>query len=137
MRAMGIDFGDARVGIATSDPGGMLATAQGTVKVTGLEDAAKKCAEKAKQLGAELLVIGMPKNMDGSMAYRANRTVRFAELLGNLTGLPVEYMDERLSTAEAYRYLNATEFNGRKRRGVIDTLSAQIILQSWLDSKRN
>ena len=92
---------------------------------------------RAKELGAELLVIGMPKNMDGSMAYRANRTVRFAELLGDLTGLPVEYMDERLSTAEAYRYLNATEYNGRKRRGVIDTLSAQIILQSWLDSKRN
>ena len=136
MKVLGIDFGDARVGIATSDYGENLATAQGTIKVSGINDAVIKVSEKSVELGAEKLVIGLPKNMDGSLSYRAERTQRFAEMLKEATGLEYEFMDERLSTMEAYRYLNATEFNGKKRRNVIDTLSAQIILQSWLDSKK-
>lgn len=136
MKVLGIDFGDARVGIATSDYGENLATAQGTIKVSGINDAVKKVSEKSVELGAEKLVIGLPKNMDGSLSYRAERTQRFADMLKEATGLEYEFMDERLSTMEAYRYLNATEFNGKKRRNVIDTLSAQIILQSWLDSKK-
>ncbi|MBO7162600.1 MAG: Holliday junction resolvase RuvX [Clostridia bacterium] len=136
MKVLGIDFGDARVGVATSDYGETLATAQGTIKVSGINDAVQKVCEKAIALGAEKLVIGLPKNMDGSLSYRAERTQRFAEMLKEATGLEYEFMDERLSTMEAYRYLNATEFNGKKRRNVIDTLSAQIILQSWLDSKK-
>lgn len=136
MKVLGIDFGDARVGIATSDYGENLATAQGTIKVSGINDAVKKVSEKSFELGAEKLVIGLPKNMDGSLSYRAERTQRFADMLKEATGLEYEFMDERLSTMEAYRYLNATEFNGKKRRNVIDTLSAQIILQSWLDSKK-
>lgn len=136
MKVLGIDFGDARVGVATSDYGETLATAQGTIKVSGINDAVQKVCEKAIALGAEKLVIGLPKNMDGSLSYRAERTQRFAAMLKEATGLEYEFMDERLSTMEAYRYLNATEFNGKKRRNVIDTLSAQIILQSWLDSKK-
>ncbi len=136
MRILGIDFGDARVGIATSDYGETLATAQGTVKVKGIEDSVAKIAEKAKKLGAEFLVIGLPKNMDGSLSFRAERTQRFANMISEATGLKYAFMDERLSTMEAYRYLNATEFNGKKRKNVIDTLSAQIILQSWLDSRK-
>lgn len=136
MRILGIDFGDARVGLATSDYGEVLATAQGTVKVKGIADSVEKVAAKAKELGAEKLVIGLPKNMDGSLSFRAERTQRFADMLKEATGLDYEFMDERLSTMEAYRYLNATEYNGKKRKNVIDTLSAQIILQSWLDSKK-
>ena len=124
MKVLGIDFGDARVGIATSDYGENLATAQGTIKVSGINDAVKKVSEKSIELGAEKLVIGLPKNMDGSLSYRAERTQRFADMLKEATGLEYEFMDERLSTMEAYRYLNATEFNGKKRRNVIDTLSA-------------
>ncbi|MBO7738243.1 MAG: Holliday junction resolvase RuvX, partial [Clostridia bacterium] len=122
MKVLGIDFGDARVGVATSDYGETLATAQGTIKVSGINDAVQKVCEKAIALGAEKLVIGLPKNMDGSLSYRAERTQRFAEMLKEATGLEYEFMDERLSTMEAYRYLNATEFNGKKRRNVIDTL---------------
>lgn len=136
MKILGIDFGDARIGLATSDYGESLATAQGTVKVNGINDAVKKISEKAKELGAEKLVIGLPKNMDGSLSFRAERTQRFADMMKQATGLEYEFMDERLSTMEAYRYLNATEFNGKKRKNVIDTLSAQIILQSWLDSRK-
>ena len=137
MKVLGIDFGDARVGIATSDYGENLATAQGTIKVSGINDAVKKVSEKSVELGAEKLVIGQPKNMDGSLSYRAERTQRFADMLKEATGLEYEFMDERLSTMEAYRYLNATEFNGKKRRNVIDTLSAQIILQNYLDYLKN
>ena len=71
--------------------------------------------------------------MDGSCGHRAERAARFAGLLGELTGLPVATFDERLSTVQASRYLNATDTRGAKRKGVIDTLSAQIILQDALD----
>ena len=102
MKVLGIDFGDARVGVASSDYGENLATAQGTIKVSGINDAVQKVCEKAKELGAEKLVIGLPKNMDGSLSYRAERTQRFAEMLKEATGLEYEFMDERLSTMEAY-----------------------------------
>ena len=136
MIILGIDFGDARVGIATSDFGETLATAKCTVNVTGINDSVKKVAEKAKEYGAGMLVIGLPKNMDGSLSFRAERTQRFADMLKEATGLEYSFMDERLSTMEAYRYLNATDYNGKKRKKVIDALSAQIILQSWLDCKK-
>ena len=96
----------------------------------------KKVAEKAKEYSAGMLVIGLPKNMDGSLSFRAERTQRFADMLKEATGLEYAFMDERLSTMEAYRYLNATDYNGKKRKKVIDALSAQIILQSWLDCKK-
>ena len=74
MRIAGIDFGDARVGLALSDEGERLASAVGTVSVTGLNDAVRKCAEQIKALGAELLVCGLPRNMNGSESFRAEKT---------------------------------------------------------------
>lgn len=137
MRLIGIDFGDARIGIATSDIGETLATAQGMVKVKGIKDAAEKVAVRIKELQGEKIVLGMPKNMDGSLSFRAERTQRFADMISEKTGLDVEFVDERLTTVQAYQYLNITDFKSRKRKGVIDTLSAQIILQTYLDSKKS
>ncbi len=136
MRLIGIDFGDARIGIASSDINETIAIAQGTVKVNGLKDAAEKVSARIRELGGEKIIIGMPKNMDGSHSYRAERTRRFAVAVEEKTGLPVEFMDERLSTAQAYQYLNITDYKSRKRKDIIDTLSAQIILQSYLDSSK-
>ncbi len=137
MRIIGIDFGDARIGLATSDAGETLATAQWTVKVNGINDAVEKVSAKIKELSGEKIVIGMPKNMDGSLSFRADRTKRFADMLKEKTGLAVEFFDERLTTVEAMQYLNITDYKSGKRKSVIDTLSAQIILQAYLDSKKN
>ena len=131
MTIIGIDFGDRRVGIAKSE--GVLASGVCTVKVTGIEDAVEKTAMKIQELGGTKIVLGLPRNMDGSEGFRAERTRRFAEMLTQKTGIDCEFMDERLSTAEAYTYMNITGFSSKKRRGVIDTLSAQVILQSYID----
>ena len=136
MRIIGIDYGDARVGIATSDETGFLATANCTVNVTGMRDACKKVTEKIKELGGTKIVLGLPKNMDGSESFRAEKSKAFAEMLTASTNLEVVFVDERLSTVEAYTYMNITEFNGKKRREVVDALSAQIILQSYLDREK-
>lgn len=136
MIIMGIDYGDARVGIAVSDRTELIATAVCTLNVKGMRDAAEKAAAKAKELGAEKIVLGLPKNMDGSESFRAEKTRAFAEMLAPLCGLEIEFFDERLSTVEAYTYMNIAGYNGKKRRKAIDALSAQIILQSKLDALR-
>ena len=135
MRTVGIDYGDARVGIAVSDPCGKVATPVRTLEVKGMRDAACKAAGEIKSLGAEAIVIGLPKNMDGSESFRAEKTRAFAQMLAEICGMTPVFRDERLSTVEAYTYLNISDFNGKKRRAVIDALSAQIILQSFLDSE--
>ncbi len=134
---IGIDFGDARVGIAKSDPACILAGAVGTLKVRGLADAAEQTAAEIKRLGGEAVVVGLPRNMDGTEGFRAERTRRFASLVAEKTGVKVMFTDERLSTVEAYTYMNITGVPGSKRKGKIDALSAQIILQSFLDSQKN
>ncbi len=135
MKIIGIDYGDARVGIAASDGTGFLASAVCTINVTGMRDACKKTVEKIKELNGTKIVLGLPKNMDGSESFRAEKTYAFKEMLEKESGLEVVLVDERLSTVQAYTYLNITDFNGKKRRGVIDAISAQIILQSYLDRK--
>ena len=134
---IGVAFGDARVGLAKSDPAGILAGAVGTLKVRGLADAAEQTAEAVARLGGTAVVVGLPRNMDGTEGFRAERTRRFAALVAEKTGAEVVFVDERLSTVEAYTYMNITGLPGTKRKGKIDALSAQIILQSYLDAKKN
>ena len=133
-RILSVDFGDTRTGLAVSDPSRFLASGIGTISPGGIEKTANKVAEIAKEQRATSIVVGLPKNMDGSEGFRAQRCVEFAELLATL--LPdatIVMMDERLTTVSASRYLNETNTRGTKRKGVIDTLSAEIILQNVLD----
>ena len=136
-KLLGVDFGDVRTGIAVSDPSRMLALCLETVKVEGIENIADRVAQYARDQGVCAIIVGLPVNMDGSHGHRAQRAQKFAELLEERTGLPVETVDERMSTMQASRYLNATETRGQKRKQAIDTLSAQIILQSALDRLKN
>ena len=100
----------------------------------GIEKTANKVAEVAAEQKASAIVVGLPKNMDGSEGFRAQRCREFADLLQDrLPDTPIVMMDERLTTVSASRYLNETNTRGSKRKGVIDTLSAQIILQNALD----
>ncbi len=135
-RILGVDYGDVRTGLAVSDPGGFLASGIGTVKPGGMRNTAEVVAAEAKKQNAVLIVIGLPKNMDGSEGFRAEAVRAFAALLGEYTDIPYVFSDERLSTACAHQILNLTETGGKKRKAVIDTLSAEIILQSYLDTKK-
>lgn len=133
-RILGVDYGDVRTGLAVSDPSGFLASGIGTIRPGGMRKTAEAVAEEVKKQNAVLIIIGLPKNMDGSEGFRAEAVRAFAALLAEYTEIPYEFYDERLSTAAAHQILNLTETGGKKRKNVIDTLSAQIILQNYLDS---
>ena len=138
MRIMAIDFGDARTGIAVSDLMNMMTGDAFVITEWNPEVIADKISAEAKARSVGTLVLGLPKNMDGSEGFRADRCREFAELLRvRLSGIPVAMMDERMTTMSASRYLNETNTRGQKRKGVIDTLSAQIILQNALDRLKN
>lgn len=136
-RALGLDLGERRIGVALCDSAGTLATPYEVLQRTG--DHARdhrRIAELVEEAGAEVVVVGMPLSLDGSVgpAARAVET-EVAELREHLL-VPVEVWDERLSTVEATRRLRNAGVSGRKRRHVIDQVAATVILQSWLDATR-
>ena len=133
-RYLGVDYGDVRTGLAVSDISGFLAGAIGQISPGGMKNTAVAVAAEAARQGAVLIVVGLPKNMDGSEGFRAEAVRAFAALLAEYTDIPYVFYDERLPTACAHQFLNLTETGGKKRKAVIDTLSAQIILQNYLDS---
>ena len=135
---LGVDYGDKRTGLAECDISGMLASGICTISEGGMRNTAVRVAKEAESRGCKKIVVGLPKNMDGSEGFRAERCREFASLLRErLEGIPVVMMDERLTTVSASRYLNETNTRGQKRKGVIDTLSAQIMLQNALDRLKN
>lgn len=138
-RILGVDFGDTRTGLAVSDVSRFLASGIGYVSPGGIEKTAQRVAEVAREQKASAVVVGLPKNMDGSEGFRAERCREFAALLyEKLEGsVKIAMIDERLTTMSASRYLNETNTRGAHRKGVIDTLSAQIILQNALDRLKN
>ena len=136
-RILGVDYGDVRTGLALSDEAGFLAGAIGQISPGGMRRTAEAVAREAEVRGAVRIVVGLPKNMDGSEGFRAEAVRAFVAILGELTELPIAMSDERLSTCEAHRYLREGGRGTKKSRGVVDTLSAQIILQDYLDTERN
>ena len=137
-RILGVDFGDTRTGLAVSDTSRFLASGIGYVSPGGIQKTADKVALVAREQKVSAIVVGLPKNMDGSEGFRAERCREFASLLREqLEEIPVAMIDERMTTMSASRYLNETNTRGQKRKGVIDTLSAQIILQNALDRLKN
>ena len=136
-RILGVDFGDRRTGLAISDVSRFLAGGIGTVSPGGIAATVKAVAEIAAEQGAVAAVVGLPRNMDGTEGSRAERCREFALMLADEAGIPIAMTDERLTTVAASRYLNETDTRGKKRKGVIDTLSAEIILQNTLDRLRN
>ena len=133
-RVLGVDYGEARTGLAISDTTRFLANGIGNVQGGGLEKTAERVLEAAREHGAVAVVLGLPVNMNGTEGPKAARIRELAALIER--ELPVYLMDERMTTMSAARYLNETNTRGTKRKGVIDTLSAQIILQNALDRLR-
>ena len=140
-KLLGVDFGDKRTGLAISNDMRTLASGITQISVGGMQKTAAAVAQVAKDRAVVGVVVGLPVNMDGSHGPRAQHAEKFAGLLREaLTALaveiPVVMQDERMTTMAASRYLNETDTRGSKRKGVIDTLSAEIILQNALDKLR-
>ena len=133
-KALGIDLGDARVGVAVSDDLGMLAHPLETIS-TQSTNVVKRVLALAGERTVETIIVGMPRNMNGSHGPAADKAKAFIEELRRETTLPIMAWDERLSTVSAQRALQEAGRNTRKQKSVIDQVAAQIILQSWLDSQ--
>lgn len=137
MKILAVDLGVARTGLSISDEMEMLASPIGTVTQYNMDLLVKHVAETAAAHGAKEIVVGLPRNMDGSKGESAQRAERFAQLLREATALPVVMWDERLTTVSAIGYLNETNVRGKKRKAVVDTVSATIILEDYLRSRHN
>jgi putative Holliday junction resolvase len=136
MRILAIDFGQARIGLALGDPTGTLARPLPFLPAKGNAKLAREIADLAKKNDVHLILLGQPRNMDGSMGEAAEWVKAFAEELRKSIGvLPLKLIDERLSTVQASRQLQESGKNTRKQRGQIDSEAACVLLQGYLDSQ--
>lgn len=133
MRSLGIDFGEKRIGLAISDPGGRLAVPLTTLERRNDRSALRQIAEIAQREGVGRLILGEPVDLYGNRGPVAERVRRFGERLAELTGLPVEWVDEALTSVEAARRLRQAGVDVRREPGRIDAMAAQILLQDALD----
>lgn len=136
MRILGIDYGQARIGVAKSDPTGLIAEPHLVLRRKTDELSAKDIAELAVELEASRIVVGWPRNMNGSVGPAGVVCVQFADLLRETTGLPVDLYDERLTTVAAERLLISADVNRKGRKKVIDAIAASIMLQGYLDRRQ-
>lgn len=137
MRALGIDLGTKRIGIALSNSDGTLATPYEVVERTRDRSADyRRIAALAAEAEVEMLVVGLPLSLDGAAGPAARAAVVEAERLAAAVGLPMETWDERLSTVTAHRYLQRLDLDERARRKVVDKVAAAVFLQAWLDHRR-
>ena len=134
MRAMAIDYGDRRIGLAVSDLLGLLAGEAWTMEEWDMERAARRIAEEARARDVGTLVLGLPKNMDGTEGPRAEKSRAFAALLERESGLPVVLWDERRSSVEAHAILHAAGKKEKKHRASVDAVAASLLLEGYLDS---
>lgn len=134
MRIMAIDYGDARIGLAVSDMLGMLCGEAWTMEEWNMERASKRISEEAQKRGVEKLVLGLPKNMDGSEGPRAEKSREFREMLITDSGLEVVLWDERRSSIEAHAILHASGKKEKAHRRTVDAVAASLILEGYLGS---
>jgi putative Holliday junction resolvase len=140
MRALGIDVGERRVGLAVSDPSGTLATPHVTIERRGsLRDLIEQIADEIRQLSADepitAIVVGLPLRLDGTPNEATSRARHVAAALGERAGVPVVFQDERLSSREAESRLAVRERDWRKRKKRLDAAAAAVILQDYLDTR--
>ena len=134
MKILGVDFGDSRTGYAISDVMGFGANVLDAFKCKSINGVAEYTVRLAKEQGAEKIILGYPKNMNGSLGPRAEKTKRLKASLEELLDIPVILWDERLTTVSAHNLMNETNVRGKKRKESVDSISAAYILQGYLDS---
>ena len=136
MKILAVDYGDTRTGLAISDRTEFLASPVGTITERNAERLAQKVADAVKEQGAELIVVGLPINMNGTRGPRAEKCEEFAQMLRELVECPVEMWDERSTTVTAHNILNTTNVRGKARKAVVDTVAATIILEGFMAHRR-
>lgn len=137
MKILAVDYGDARTGLAVCDRMELLASPVGVITEKGMAKTAEKIAAASREQGAELIVIGLPRNMDGSEGARAAKSRKLAGLLRGAAPTPVELWDERQTTVSAAHILTENGTYGKKRREVLDAVAATVILESYLAYRRS
>ncbi len=137
MIIMSVDLGKARTGIAVCDKSESFAFPNCVITEYNEEKLVMKVAEKAKELGAELIVAGLPKNMDGSEGFRAEECRATAEKIAKISGIKVEMWDERCTTVSAHTVLNMNDTRGKKRKQTVDAVAAVMILEDYLAFRKN
>ena len=136
MRIMAIDYGDQRIGLAVSDLLGMLCGEAWTMNEWDMERASKRISEEAAAREVGTLVLGLPKNMDGSEGVRAEKSREFKAMLERDSGLPVVLWDERRSSIEAHAILHAAGKKEKQHRKTVDAVAASLILEGYLGSRK-
>lgn len=137
MIIMSVDFGDSRTGIAVCGKSEMIASPVCVISEKDFEKCIEKTAVLAKEQRAEEIVVGYPKNMNGTVGERAEKCRLFSEKLAEMVDCPVKLWDERCTTVSAHNILNVTNTRGKKRKAVVDAVAAVIILESYLGYRHN
>ncbi len=137
MIILSVDYGDKRTGIAICDKFEMLASPVCVITEWNIDSLANKIIDIANEKKAEEIVVGLPKNMDGSEGFRADACKDLGEKLRSLTEIPVKFWDERLTTVSAHKILSENNVRGKKRKAVVDAVAADIILQDYIDFRKN
>ena len=136
MRIMAIDHGDVRTGVAVCDKSELLASPVKTIRETDEDKLITEIAELSKEYRAEMFVVGLPVNMDGTKGYAAQACEEFAKKLSEQTGLEAALWDERRTTVTAHNILNDVNVRGKKRKAVVDTVAATVILEGYLEYRK-
>lgn len=137
MIIMSVDYGDTRTGVAICDKREILASPVTVITEKYRPNLIKKLIEVINERKPELIVVGLPKNMDGTCGERCEKCTEFANELREATGIDIDMWDERLTTVSAYRALNEADFHGRKTRQVVDAVAAVTILQDYLARRKS
>ncbi len=132
-----VDYGKARTGLAVCDKNEIIASPVGVITEYNMERLSDKVAKSAIEHNAEMIVVGLPLNMNGSEGESAENARIFSGMLKEKTDLEIILWDERCTTITAHRYLNMTDTRGKKRKAVVDSVAAVIILEDYLNFRRN
>jgi putative holliday junction resolvase len=134
--ALGLDVGTKRIGVAGCDGTGLIATGLMTIENKSFQQVLEQLRDLIQQRQVQVLVVGLPYSMDGSLGVQAKQVQKFAKRLTMALQLPVEYMDERLTSFQAEQLLQADNISPSRNKGLVDRKAAAIILQQWLDQRR-
>ena len=137
MYIMSVDLGKARTGIALSDESESFAFPKTVITEYNTEKLVSKIVNLSKELNAQLIVVGLPKNMNGTLGFRAQECTEISKEIQRLSGTDTVLWDERCTTVSAYTALNYTDTKGKKRKNVIDAVAAVIILEDYLNFRKN
>lgn len=135
--ALGLDVGSKRIGVAGCDGTGLIASGLTTIERTSFDRDVAQLRELVEQRQVKVLVVGLPYSMDGTLGFQARKVQKLAARLAEALQLPVEYMDERLTSFEAEELLKAEKRSPSRNKALIDRKAAAIILQQWLDDRRS